>query len=61
MSGNNFSERLTNSAYEMYLALTSVVELLRAFEELLRNSGLETAELVRTIEIVAELLARIDG
>ncbi len=53
--------RLMASAPEMKIALIEDVELLRAFEVFMRDSGYDTKDLSEAIRIRAELLGRIDG
>lgn len=53
--------RLMASAPEMKIALIEDVELLRAFEVFMRDSGYDTKDLSEAIRIRDELLGRIDG
>ena len=45
----------------MRIALISAVETLRATEVFMSGQGLETAEMNEIIEVIDELLDRIDG
>ena len=53
--------RLTAASPEMKIALIGAVEALRATEMFMRGQGLETAEMNKIIEVIDELLERIDG
>ena len=58
--GTEAYDRLIASAPEMYVALSGAVEALRATEIFMREHGLETIDLNGIIEIIDDLLARID-
>lgn len=56
-----FNARLIAASPEMRIALIGAVEALRATEVFMSGQGLETAEMNKIIEVIDELLDRIDG
>ena len=56
-----FNARLIAASPEMRIALIGAVEALRATEVFMSGQGLETAEMNEIIEVIDELLDRIDG
>lgn len=53
--------RLIANAQEMYIALVNAAEALRATEVFMHGQGLETGTLNGIINVIDELLGRIDG
>ena len=55
------NQRLIDAAPEMKLALIWAVEALRATEVFMKAQGLDVSELNKIIDVIDELLDRIDG
>ena len=55
------NQKLIDAAPEMHLALIWAVEALRGTEVFMTAQGLDTEELNKIIDVIDELLDRIDG
>ena len=61
-AGNpEFNARLISASPEMYVALIDAVEALRATNVFMCGQGFASEEMDEIIEVIDELLARIDG